>query len=84
MSSSFSINSDGVIKWGEVSGAFGYDYQISYDGGEWSTLSHASYNNISGITNYKQYQTIKIRVRASGNGDNTVTSQWIEWVYTKQ
>ncbi len=81
--SSFSINSDGVIKWGAISGAFGYDYEISYNGGEFEEITHVGYPNLQPITGYKQYQSITIRVRASGSTDGTtVTSAWVEWTWT--
>lgn len=80
--SSFSINSDGVIKWTGISGAFGYDYQICYDGGEWSEITHTAYNTLNPINNYKQYNSISVKVRASGNGDKTVTSAWVEFTWT--
>ena len=80
--SSFSINSDGVIKWTGISGAFGYDYQICYDGGEWSEITHTAYNTLNPINNYKQYHSIAVKVRACGNGDKTVTSAWVEFTWT--
>ncbi len=81
--SSFSLNSDGAVKWATITGASGYDYQLSYDGGEYGEVIHtgtASLNEL--IANYKNYGTIKIRVRAGGNGENTITSAWVEWIWS--
>ncbi len=79
---SFSINSDGVIKWKDVQGSFGYEYQISYDGASFGAIQNNAYASVDPIQNYKQYKTITIRVRAKGNGGNTVTSEWAEWTWT--
>lgn len=82
---SFSINSDGVIRWDAVSGCFGYDFQISFDGGAYEDIEHTSYNNLDVIANYRQYRTIRVRVRACGNsasGGTVVTSGWAEWTWT--
>ncbi|MBE5750802.1 MAG: hypothetical protein E7357_00140 [Clostridiales bacterium] len=81
--STFSINSDGAVKWATITGAAGYDYQISLDGGEFGNVCHsgtASLNEL--ITNYRDYTTIKIRVAACGNGENVISSAWIEWLWT--
>ncbi len=80
--SSFSINSDGVIKWGAVSGSFGYDYQIAYNGGEFGEITHRSNNALDMIPNYKQYSSISVKVRASGNGTTTVNSAWVDFTWT--
>lgn len=83
MASSFSINSDGVIKWSAVSGAFGYQYQISYNGGAFEDIQNTQYTSLDPISNYKQYQSITIRVRAKGNANGTViSSEWVEWTWT--
>lgn len=81
--STISINSDGVIKWGAVAGCYGYDYQISFDGGEWSDITHTGYANLAPITDFKKYRTISVRVRATGgNGGKTITSEFVEWSWT--
>lgn len=81
--SGFSINSDGVIKWNNVQNAYGYEYQISFDGGELSDITSIGYNTLDPIANYRQYHTITIRVRAKGDATGTViTSEWAEWTWT--
>ena len=80
--SSFSINSDGATKWATITGALGYDYQISYDGGEYGSISHTGTASLNPIANYSQYTTIKIRVSACGNGTNVISSEWIEYTWT--
>lgn len=80
--SSFSINADGIIKWSNVSATIGYDYQISFDNGEFSEITHIGYSSLR-IENFKSYKSIKIKVRASSNGDpGRVNSEWIEWSWT--
>ena len=79
----FSINSDGVIKWNNVQNAYGYEYQISFDGGAFNDITSTGYNTLDPIANYRQYHTITIRVRAKGNATGTViTSEWAEWTWT--
>ena len=79
----FSINSDGVIKWNNVQNAYGYEYQISFDGGEFGDIISTGYNTLDPIANYRQYHTITIKVRAKGNATGTViTSDWVEWTWT--
>lgn len=79
----FSINSDGVIKWNNVQNAYGYEYQISFDGGEFSDITSTGYNTLDPIANYRQYRMITIKVRAKGNATGTViTSDWVEWTWT--
>ncbi len=81
-SSSFSLNSDGVIKWATITGASGYDYQIFFDGGEHDTMKHTGPAVLDPIENFKTYRTIKIKVRASGNGTSTINSAWVEFIWT--
>ena len=79
----FSINSDGVIKWNGVQNAYGYEYQISFDGGALEDITSTGYNTLDPIANYRQYHTITIKVRAKGNATGTViTSDWVEWTWT--
>ena len=79
----FSINSDGVIKWDIVQNAYGYEYQISFDGEAFGDVTQSAYSSLDPLANYNQYQTITIRVRAKGNATGTVvTSEWAEWTWT--
>ncbi len=80
--SSFSLNSDGAVKWATITGASGYDYEISFDGGEYETMKHTGTASLDPIANFKTYKTIKIRVRASGNGTSTISSAWVEFTWT--
>lgn len=79
---SFSLNSDGAFKWATITGAFGYDYQVKFEDGEYSDMTHVGQAALNPISNFRNYKTITIRVRATGNGDNVVTSAWIEYTWT--
>lgn len=83
--SSFSLNSDGAVKWATITGAAGYDYVITFIGasGEETTQSgHTGTASLDPIANFKNYKTIKIKVSASGNGTSTVSSAWVEFTWT--
>ncbi|MBQ8178718.1 MAG: hypothetical protein IJ033_05985 [Clostridia bacterium] len=79
---SFSINSDGAVKWATITGCSGYDYQISYNGESYTSIAHTATASLDPISNFRDYRTISIRVRACGNGTNTITSTWIEYTWT--
>lgn len=79
--SSFSITSDGAVKWDAISGGYGYEYQISYNSGDYSDAVAVGFNTFN-VTNYKQYKTISIRVRVKGDGNKTISSEWVEWTWT--
>ncbi len=79
----FSINSDGVIKWGSISGSFGYEYKLSYNNGAFGEVTNTAYSNLNPINDYKQYSSISIMVRAKGSADGkTIASEWQEWTWT--
>ncbi len=80
-SASFTINSDGAIKWNAISGSFGYEYQIAFNGESYSGITAGAFNVIN-VTNHKKYKSITVRVRAKGDGNKTVTSEWAEWTWT--
>lgn len=81
-STTFSINGNGQIMWGSVSSAQGYDYQIKFDDGAWSDITHANGSSVL-VENYKNYKHIYIRVRTSSNNTpGYVDSVWTEWVWT--
>lgn len=79
--SSFTITSDGAVKWGQIAGAYGYEYQISYDGAEFGDIAKSNFNTIK-IDGHLKYRTISIKVRACGDGGKTVTGEWVEWTWT--
>lgn len=79
--SSFAITSDGAVKWEAVPGSFGYEYQISYNGGSYGDTKSTGYNTFN-ISDYKQYRSITVKVRAKGDGNKTVASEWAEWTWT--
>lgn len=78
----FSINNDGIIKWAYETGALGYDYQIKFNDGEFSPFQHIGASEIAPIKDFRNYKTITIRVRASGNGKDVITSAMVEWTWT--
>lgn len=77
-----SINSDGAVKWATITGCSGYDYQISYNNGTFGTIEHTATASLDPISNFRDYRTITIRIRACGNGSSTITSTWIEYTWT--
>lgn len=83
---SIQITGFGKIKWGAVNSSKGYDYRISYDGGEYGEVMHTGKTEIQigeKSTDYKTYKSIKIMVCASGNGDSQyVDSEWTEFEWT--
>ena len=79
--SSFAITSDGAVKWETIPGSFGYEYQVSYDGKSYSDIKHTGYNTFN-VDNYKQYHSVTVKVRAKGDGNHTVMSEWAEWTWT--
>ncbi len=79
---SFSLNSDGAVKWATITNAAGYDYEISFDGGEFSTMTHSGTASLDPIANFKNYKTISIRVRATGNGTKIISSAWVTYTWT--
>lgn len=79
---SFLFNGNGQIQWGAVQNASGYDYQLSFDGGDWQPLTHVGGNACNRIDNYSAYDTITIRVRTSAStSGNKVASSWVEWTW---
>ncbi len=79
--SSFSINSDGAVKWDVISGSYGYEYQVAFDGGEFGNVRSTGYNTFN-VLNHKQYKSITIRTRTKGDNGKTVSSEWVEWTWT--
>lgn len=79
----FSINSDGVIQWNNIQSAYGYEYQISFDGGEFEDIVSTAYSALDPIADFRQYYSITIRVRAKGDAaGQVITSSWSEWTWT--
>ena len=79
--SSFLITSDGAVKWDSISGSFGYEYKISYNGESYGEVKTIGFNTFN-INSYKQYRSITVKVRAKGDGNKTVASEWVEWTWT--
>lgn len=69
-------NMDGVISWSPVTSAGGYEIEITYTDG---TTTHDTCTNprYSGVDRGKTIQSVKIR--ALGNGTNSVHSEWVTW-----
>ena len=78
---SFAITSDGAVKWDSISRSFGYEYQISYNGESYGEVEATGFNTFN-INTYKQYRSITVKVRAKGDGNKTVASEWVEWTWT--
>ncbi|MBP5350321.1 MAG: hypothetical protein J6Z13_08255 [Clostridia bacterium] len=80
--SSFSINSDGATKWATITDAYGYDYQIAFDDGEYSAVQHTGTASLNPIANLLSYKTIRIKVKACGNGSSVISSEWVEYTWS--
>ena len=83
---SFSLNGDGAVKWATISGANGYEYQISYDDGafgEIKSVGSASLDptELCPTGKFSDYSTIKIKVRARGTGSSSITSEWVTYTW---
>lgn len=82
--SSFEMTAGGYIQWKIVSNALGYDYYIIADnqpilGTEQSPIHGQSSVKVD---NFRQFKSIQIYVRTSGNGSNVINSEWISWTWT--
>lgn len=78
-SDSISLSQDGRLTWTAVSSAQGYTIEYSLDGGayeELATVYNVSYYDIS--PDVYNGHTLKIRIRALGNGNNIISSQAVE------
>ena len=76
---SFTLTADGLLKWPAISGTGKYELEISADGVLTTiVVSGASYDlNKSGI-DVSKVSTLIVRVRAVGNGIDTITSAQAE------
>ncbi len=79
---SFSLNSDGAFKWASITESLGYDYQIKYEDGEFEKVKHVGTAALDPIKDFRGYKSISIRVRATGNSSNIITSAWIDFTWT--
>lgn len=79
----FEITSDGIVTWKPVKdGAINsYEYQIAFDGGQYGDVKTTGFNNLN-VQNYRQYQSIRLKVRARGDGQKVIASEWTEWTWT--
>ncbi len=80
--SSFVITADGALKWDGINDAKGYEYYIAFDGADYGELKQVGYNSFN-INNYKQYNSISVKIRARGDGNKVIASAWAEWHWTK-
>lgn len=80
--SSVVITSDGAVKWDAVSGALDYEYRIAFDGGEYGEIATVDFNTLS-IENYKRYSSIRVEIRARGDGEKTISSEWCEKLFAR-
>lgn len=74
---------DNALSWKIVEGAYGYDWQVSYDDGEYSAVEHSGSAALNPIENLNEYHSVTFRVRASGDvGGKTIASEWVEYTWT--
>ncbi len=77
----FTINSDGAIRWNVISNSVGYNYQIAFDEGAYSATTYTGVPALNPIANFRDYSTIKVKVQAKGNGDKIISSTWVEYIW---
>lgn len=89
---SFRLNTSGQFMWDRVSNpGIGYEYQISFDGGNtWGSFDGDTYTagtigktqgssvKVSVAVLKEMGTTWKLRVRTLGNGSSSITSEWSE------
>ena len=80
--SSFVITADDALKWDKIDYAKGYEYYIAFDGADYGDLKKVDFNSFN-INNYKQYNSISVKIRARGDGNKVIASAWAEWNWTK-
>lgn len=72
----------GEIKFETVTNAKGFEYQISYDDGEYSETKYSGEKTIKLEDGWSSYRTIKVRICACGDGKNIISSEWVEYTFT--
>ena len=72
--------SDGRLEWGAINRSWGYDYQISFNGGEFGDITNVANASIT-VSDYRSYSSITVRVRARGYGNDLISSDWVEWTW---
>ncbi len=75
--STMTLTADGYLSWTAISGAIGYEIEISVDGGEYGNIQTISTPNHM-IANFNEISVLKVRIRAKGNGDNIISSETVE------
>ena len=45
-------------------------------------MTHSGTASLDPIANFKNYKTISIRVRATGNGTKIISSAWVTYTWT--
>ena len=70
------VSLDGRISWGTVSGAYGYEYELIWDGGS-AIITNTTTRTYVDV-DLSQYTNLKVRVRVVGNGTKVIGSEWIE------
>lgn len=77
--SSIELSQDGKLSWTTISNAVGYEIEISVDGADYGEIIYVSTSSYV-LTNFSQYsgKSIKVRIRAKGNGTKIVSSQTVE------
>lgn len=79
----FEMKAGGQIVWKGVSYAtLGYNYQISYGGGEYGEIKSTSGPSVNVDSDYKKYAVIKIKVWAKGSSDaSLIAGAPVEWTW---
>ncbi len=79
--SNFKLTADDFLSWSPVAGCSGYEISYSIDGAAF-TEPESIMGTSFGLPDLSEATTLTVRIRARGNGVNTVTSEYVEktWV----
>ena len=87
--SSINLTGEGFLTWATISGATGYELEFAVNGGEYGDV--VTVTNAVSYDFYEKYMeagdevtTLKVRIRAKGNGNNVISSTTVEKQFDSQ
>ena len=76
------LSGEGFIEWATITGAVKYELRFAVNGGSYGEVVYASQNTYNFYDDYMQdgdeVITLKIEIRAIGNGNNIISSTTVE------